>query len=153
MTLIAAIEQSHKAMIEGRDVPWLLRQWVERTPDQPFIIWEPFEGKPETLTYADFNVKVEAVAAALHARGVALGDRVMLHLDNSPEFVISWFACARVGAVAVSTNTRSVARDMIYFADHARIVAAITQPSFAELVSSSAPGITDECRPCAAVGR
>ncbi len=141
MTLLSAIEQSHKAMVEGRDIPWLLRQWVERTPDQPFMIWEPFEGRQQTLTYADFSVKVEAVAAALHARGVALGDRVMLHLDNSPEFVISWFACARVGAVAVSTNTRSVARDMIYFADHAGIVAAITQPSFAELVSSSAPDI------------
>ncbi|MEX1036424.1 MAG: AMP-binding protein [Sneathiella sp.] len=141
MTLFSAIEQSHKAMVEGRDVPWLLRQWVERTPDKPFLIWEPFDAPSETLSYAGFSRKVEAVAAALHARGVTLGDRVMLHLDNSPEFVISWFACARIGAVAVSTNTRSVARDMIYFAEHAGIVAAITQPSFAELVRSSAPDI------------
>jgi carnitine-CoA ligase len=39
----------------------------------------------------------------------------MVHLDNSPEFLISWFACAEIGAVAVSTNTRSVARDMDVF--------------------------------------
>ncbi|MAL77986.1 MAG: ATP-dependent acyl-CoA ligase [Sneathiella sp.] len=128
-------------MIEGRDIPWLLRQWVERCPDKPFLIWEAFDKAPETYTYARFSAEVERVGAALHTRGVMKGDKVMLHLDNSPEFMISWFACARIGAVAVSTNTRSVARDMIYFADHAEIVAAITQPSFAELVSSSAPNI------------
>ena len=44
----------------------------------------------------------------------------MLHLDNCPEFVIAWFACARIGAVAVSTNTRSVARDMASRRQHER---------------------------------
>ncbi|MCF8466407.1 MAG: AMP-binding protein [Sneathiella sp.] len=141
MTLISSIEQSHKVMVEGRDVPWLLNQWAERTPDKPFMIWEPFDGESRTFSYAEFSGKVKRVAAALHTRGVALGDRVLLHLDNSPEFVISWFACAHIGAVAVSTNTRSVARDMIYFADHAGVAAAITQPSFARLVHESAPNI------------
>ncbi len=141
MTLITAIEQSHKAMVEGRDIPWLLRQWVERRPNTTFLIWEPFDGQSESFSYAEFSAEVERVAAALHKNGVAFGDKVMLHLDNSPEFLISWFACAHIGAVAVSTNTRSVARDMTYFADHAQIVAAITQPSFAKLVFESAPNI------------
>ncbi|MDF2366726.1 AMP-binding protein [Sneathiella sp.] len=141
MSLIDTITQSHKSMVEGRDIPWLLRQWVERCPDKPFIIWEPFDEKPQSFTYAEFAAQVERVAAALYKNGVTLGDKVMLHIDNSPEFLISWFACARIGAVAVSTNTRSVARDMTYFADHAEIVAAITQPSFARLVHDSAPGI------------
>lgn len=141
MSLIETIAQSHKSMVEGRDIPWLLRQWVERCPDKPFIIWEPFDGASQSFTYANFAARVERVAAALHKNGVVLGDKVMLHLDNSPEFLISWFACAHIGAVAVSTNTRSVARDMTYFADHAQIVAAITQPSFAKLVHDSAPGI------------
>jgi len=141
VSLSQSIEQSHRAMVEGRDVPWLLNQWVERTPDKPFLIWEPFEGPARTWTYAEIGRDVQAVAAALHARGVAPGERVLLHLDNSPEFVISWFACAHVGAVAVSTNTRSVARDMAYFADHAGVVAAITQPGFAELVADNAPGL------------
>jgi len=141
MKLISTIEKSHKTVVEGRDVPWLLRQWVERSPDKTFLIWEPFDRETLTLTYAEFGAKVERVAAALHKNGISLGDKVMLHIDNSPEFLISWFACAHIGAVAVSTNTRSVARDMTYFADHAQIVAAITQPCFAKLVSDSAPNI------------
>jgi carnitine-CoA ligase len=139
--LSQSIEQSHKAMVEGRDVPWLLRQWVERTPDNPFLVWAPFEGEDRTWSYAEFGRDVKAVAAALHKRGVAVGGRVLLHLDNSPEFMISWFACAHIGAVAVSTNTRSVARDMTYFADHAGVVAAITQPGFSEMVQECAPEI------------
>jgi len=128
-------------MVEGRDIPWLLNQWVERTPDKAFLVWAPFDSPERSWTYAEFNRDVEAVAASLLKRGVSVGDRVLIHLDNSPEFITSWFACARIGAVAVSTNTRSVARDMIYFADHAGVVAAITQPCFAELVASSAPKI------------
>lgn len=139
--LSGSIDDAQRAMVEGRDVPWLLRSTVERAPDKPFLIWEPFTGASTTWTYAQFAADVAAVAAGLHQRGVEMGDRVMLHLDNSPEFMIGWFACAHVGAVAVSTNTRSVARDMTYFAEHARVVAAITSPQFAQLVSASAPGL------------
>jgi len=141
VSLIESLELSHRAMVEGRDIPWLLSQWVEKTPDKPFLIWCPFEGEERTWTYLQMSREVEAVAASLVKRGVVAGDRVLIHLDNSPEFVISWFACARMGAVAVSTNTRCVARDVSYFADHASVVAAITQPAFAELVHDCAPGI------------
>src|SRR5690606_16102864 len=141
MSLIGKIEQSHKTMVEGRDIPWLLRQWAERCPDKPFLIWEPFDRPSVRYSYAEFAAHVERLAGALHTRGVVKGDKVMVHLDNSPEFLFGWFACARLGAVAVSTNTRSVARDMIYFAEHAEIVAAITQPAFAKLVYESAPKI------------
>ncbi len=142
MTNLADSIRSAKLAVEsGRDVPWLLRSAVEKSPNKPFLIWEPFTGEAETWSYARFRDEVRAVAASMQERGVEVGDRVLLHLDNSPEFVLSWFACAEMGAVAVSTNTRSVARDMTYFADHAGVVAAITSPKFADLVSESAPNI------------
>ena len=141
MSLYTDINMSREAMVQGRDVPWLLSQWVERAPDKPFLIWEPFTGVSRQWSYADFYRDVRATAAALHQRGVGLGNKVLLHLENSPEFLISWFACAEIGAIAVSTNTRSVARDMVYFAEHAGVVCVITQPSFAQLVHESSPGI------------
>jgi crotonobetaine/carnitine-CoA ligase len=141
MTLATTLDHSKRAMFHGRDIPWLLNQWATRTPDKIFLAWEPFDTDPRTWTYAQFSSDVEAVAASLAGRGVNPGERVLIHLDNSPEFIISWFACARIGAVAVSTNTRSVMRDMTYFADHASVVAAITQPCFAELVYKAAPDI------------
>ena len=141
MPLSTDIESARQMMVEGRDVPWLLNQWATRTPDKTFLTWEPFDGKSRRWTYAQMQNEVRAVAAALYQHGVRSGDKVLIHLDNSPEFIISWFACAELGAVALSTNTRSVARDMIYFAEHAGVVCAITQPSFAQLVAESAPHI------------
>lgn len=137
----AMIDAGKWAMVAGRDVPSVLAARAARYGDKAFMIWEPFEGDRRVWSYGQFASDVESMAGALHSRGVTLGDRVLIHLDNSPEFVISWFACARVGAVAVSTNTRSVARDMEYFAAHAGVVGAITSPGFARLVDESAPGI------------
>lgn len=141
MFLADSIDLGKRILTEGRDIPWLLRQWVERTPDRDFLVWEPFDGATRRWTYADFGRDVEAFAGALAARSIEKGDRVLIHLDNSPEFLIAWFACARLGAIAVSTNTRSVARDMIYFAEHTQSVCAITFPGFASLVHESAPGV------------
>lgn len=141
MTLPSDIDTARARMTTGRDIPWLLRQWAERTPDKTFLVWAPFAGPDRTWSYGELARDVEAFAGALHALGVRFGERVMLHLDNSPEFVIAWFACARLGAVAVSTNTRSVARDMAYFAEHAGVVAAVTSPGFAALVADNAPGL------------
>ena len=141
MSLKQSIDAARLAMVEGRDVPWLLRHATERAPDKPFLVWEPFTGEPRTWSYAAFRADVRALAASLHERGVRQGDRVMVHLDNSPEFLLSWFACAEIGAVAVSTNTRSVARDLTYFAEFARVVGAVTSPGFARLIHASAPGL------------
>ena len=41
---------------------------------------------------------------------MTMGDRVLIHADNCPEMVLAWYACAVVGAVGVTTNTRSVQR-------------------------------------------
>jgi crotonobetaine/carnitine-CoA ligase len=119
------------------DIPWMLEQWTDRSPDDVALIWEPFSGSARSWTYAQLRDAARSFASGLSMRGVRAGDFVIIHLDNSPEFVISWYACAELGAVAVSTNTRSVARDLSYFAGHTGAVAAITQPSFAELVARS----------------
>ncbi|MFM7068312.1 MAG: class I adenylate-forming enzyme family protein, partial [Actinomycetes bacterium] len=69
------------------------------------------------------------------------GDMVLIHAENCPEAVIAWYACARVGAVAVTTNTRSVASEVNYFIHHTGCVGAITQPKFASLVAEAGPDL------------
>jgi crotonobetaine/carnitine-CoA ligase len=128
---------SMKQSMEGMDIPWMLEQWVQRTPDKACLIWEPFSGVGLTMSYLELQASARKVASGLHERGVKAGDFVILHLVNSPEFVISWYACAELGAVAVTTNTRSVARDLRYFAEHTQAVCAITQPCFAQLLDDS----------------
>jgi crotonobetaine/carnitine-CoA ligase len=104
--------------------------------DHPFLIWAPFDAPPRSWTYGDFHERVGALAAGLVKRGVKPGEYVLIHLDNCIEAMLAWFACVELGAIAVTTNTRSAAAEMEYFAGHCGAVAAITQPAYAELISA-----------------
>jgi carnitine-CoA ligase len=121
---------------DGIDVPWLLRMRSETRRDHPFLIWAPFEAPARVWTYGEFHQRVGALAAGLKARGVKQGEYVLIHLDNCVEAVMAWFACVELGAIAVTTNTRSAAAEMTYFADHCGAVAAITQPAYADMISA-----------------
>jgi crotonobetaine/carnitine-CoA ligase len=126
----------------GQDIPWMVERWARAKPDHPFLVWEPrAAGGGRTWTYREFADDVARVAAGLAARGIGVGDKVLIHADNCPEAVLAWYACARVGAVAVTTNTRSVEAEIAYFADHAGCVAAVTQPQYAEVVAAAAPSL------------
>ena len=126
---------------QGQDVPWLVDHWATHQPDKVFLIWEPKDGPSRSWTYAEFAEETKQVAAGLSARGVGVGDMVLIHAENCPEGVIGWYACARVGAVAVTTNTRSVAAEVNYFITHTGCVGAITQPKYASLVAEAGPDL------------
>jgi carnitine-CoA ligase len=126
--------------VAGRSVPWLLDMQARRRSDHPFLVWEPFEGEPATWTYAQFARDVESLATGIQHRGIGAGDRLILHADNSPEFLLTWFACARIGATAVCTNTKSSEAELRYFAEHASVVAAISQPAYRETIEAALPG-------------
>lgn len=117
----------------GRDLPWLVDAQARQRGDAPYLIWESFEAPAKTWSYAAFAEETRAYAAGLAHHGVAAGDFVLIHLDNCPEFLFAWHACARVGAIAVTTNTHSTADELQYFAGHARARFAITQPKYATL--------------------
>jgi len=112
----------------GLDVPWLLRMRSESRSRHPFLIWAPFDAPARQWSYREFYERVGALGAGLRRRGVSRGDFVLIHLDNCIEAMLAWFACVELGAIAVTTNTRSAAAEMEYFADHCGAVVAITQP-------------------------
>lgn len=123
------------------DVPHLVDARAQQRAEHPFLIWEPFEGPTQTWTFARFAHDVASLAGGLAKRGIKAGDFVLVHLDNCPETILAWYACARLGAVAVTTNARSAPAELAYFADHCGAVAGITQPAFAELVAANAPNL------------
>ena len=59
----------------------------------------------KTLSYRELDGLVTALAASLIGLGVQPGDRVAFHLPNTPQFVVSYFAASRAGAVGVPINT------------------------------------------------
>jgi len=123
----------------GMDIRTLIDARAASRADHPFMLWEPFEGTPARWTYAAFGDAVRGFAAGLQARGVAVADRVLVHLDNCPESVIAWLGTAYAGAVPVTSNARSTRDELAYIARHSGAVAGITQPRFASLVAEAAP--------------
>ena len=124
---------------EGQDVRTLIDERTSSRGAHPFLIWEPFDGEGRRWSYADFGAAVRRFAAGLRARGVQSGDAVLIHLENCPEFLVAWLGSAYAGAIGVTTNTRSVPDEVAYYARHARVVGAITEPPQAEVVRSALP--------------
>lgn len=118
----------------GLSLPWLLDARARTLADKIFFVWEPFDADPQAWTYGRFASQVRRIASGLAHRGINPGDRVLIHLDNCPEFLLAWFACAQLGAIAVSTNTRSSQDEVEYFVAHSQPRLAITQLSLAETV-------------------
>lgn len=125
----------------GRDINWLVDYRAETTPDKTFLIWEPFVGERQSWTYKQFRERTLRVAGGLRKRGLKAGDVLLVHLDNSPEMEFLWFACARLGAIVVTTNTRSAGDEIAYFAEHCGAIAAVTQPEHASLLAQHAKGL------------
>ncbi len=121
--------------VAGQDLPWLLAHWAEAKPDHPVLVWDPAEGDGRSWTYAELWTDVRRLATGLADRGIGKQDNVLIHSENCPEMVLTWLACATLGAVGVTTNTKSVAVEVEYFVEKAKCVAAITQPQFADLVA------------------
>src|SRR2546430_1187755 len=64
------------------------------------------------LSYRALHTLVHRFAGALHRLGVRPGDRVSLHLPNSPQFLIAYYGALRAGAVVVPFNPLYVEREI-----------------------------------------
>ena len=79
-----------------------------RWPDHPAIVYYD-----TPIAYARLWREVEALAGHLeHEAGVKRGDRVLLHMQNSPQFVIAYYAILRANAVVVPLNPMLVAEEL-----------------------------------------
>ena len=89
-------------------------QWLELAahayPGRAFLT--TLEGR--TLDYAASRAQCAQLAAALLRRGVAAGDRVAVRLEKSPEAILLYLACLRLGAVFVPINLASTASELDY---------------------------------------
>jgi len=85
----------------------MLEETCQAYGDQIFIIHEK-----NRLTYGEFNQAVNALANHLVRSGIRKDDKVAVMLPNCPEFIISYFAAQKVGAVAVTLNVQSTSYEL-----------------------------------------
>jgi fatty-acyl-CoA synthase len=72
------------------------------------------------LSYAELRRQAEAFAGYLQARcGVTKGERVMLYMQNSPQFVIAYYAILRADAVVVPVNPMNLTEELKHYVEDA----------------------------------
>ncbi len=98
-----------------------------RYPDKPALV---FFGR--VFTYAEVLQQAERLAAALHERGVQNGDRVILNMQNCPQWVIAHFAILRVNAVVVPVNPMNRAEELKHYITDPDARVAITSADLAQ---------------------
>jgi long-chain acyl-CoA synthetase len=77
----------------------VLRTATERAPDKRALVFGA-----TALTYRELDQQSERIAGSLRRAGVGRGDRVALFFGNRPELVLCYFACFKLGAIAVPLN-------------------------------------------------
>ncbi len=89
----------------------VLRKNARRQGDAPGLV----QGE-RRWTWAELDTRVDAMVAALAARGVVKGDRVLVQSRNCHQLFESMFVCFRLGAVWVPTNYRQTPAEVAYLA-------------------------------------
>jgi fatty-acyl-CoA synthase len=116
-----------------------LRQSARRHAEEIGLVW----GE-RSWTWAELDRRVDAMAAALVARGVVKGDRVLVQARNSNQMFESMFVCFRLGAVWVPTNFRQTPDEVAFLAAASGASAMICGsefPDHAAAARAAAPSI------------
>jgi len=90
----------------------LFRHAADTAPEAPALHY--FDA---TLSYRTLDALSDAFAAWLTAQGVVGGDRVALYMQNVPQYVICLVGCWKMGAIGVSINPMSRARELSVLLD------------------------------------
>ncbi len=79
----------------------MLSKAVEKFGDARAMWFAPLDS---TMSYKELKDAVDRVATGLHRKGVKKGDVVAMMLPNSFQYVVGYYACARIGAIVSGVN-------------------------------------------------
>ena len=103
-----------------------------RFPNRPFLI---FYDTP--LSFGEFRRDAERMAGWLQQRaGVNKGERVIVYMQNSPQFMLGVYGALRADAVAVPVSPMNLADELRHFASNSGARVAVVGQ---ELLARVAP--------------
>lgn len=103
-------------------------------PDRVCVV---FEGK--RYTYSQVNERSNRLANALLGWGVKKGDRVAIIQVNCSQFLETYYAVAKVGAILVPLNFRAKADELSYMLTNAEAVALLVGERYVDMVNGMRP--------------
>jgi fatty-acyl-CoA synthase len=102
----------HNLMAPATNLFYNAEVSARRFPNKPFLVYY------DTLvSFAEFHDEAQRVAGYLEQRcGIAKGDRVLLLMQNSPQFMIGYYGILRANAVVVPLNPMNLTQEILRYA-------------------------------------
>ncbi len=107
--------------VKGMTIAAALANRATGDPGRPCLL-----DQDDPVTFGQVESRSDALAASLSGLGIEAGDRVALILPPCPEFVVSLFAAAKLGAVVVPLNPHLTKPELHYMLRHSEAVVAVT---------------------------
>jgi long-chain acyl-CoA synthetase len=85
----------------------MLDESAKKYPDHTAIFF-----KGTKISYREYKEQTDALAAALVANGFKKGDRAVIYMANTPQFVISYFGIMKAGGIVIATNPLYTEREL-----------------------------------------
>ncbi|MFL5936984.1 MAG: acyl-CoA synthetase [Gaiellaceae bacterium] len=109
-----------------------IRNTARRTPNRVAIDYLDRE-----VTYQELDVRSDALAGELLARGLRRGDRVATLTGNTPEHVIVFFACAKAGLILLPLNWRLAAPELRFQLEDSEPSVFLVEPEYESLAAAT----------------
>src|SRR5437867_5020066 len=105
---------------------------ARRYPDKAAYV---FFG--QRLSYAELHAQTEAIAGWLQSVGVKAGDRVLLYMQNCPQYAVAYYAILRANAVVVPVNPMNRADEFTHYITDPQAKVAICSVDLAAQVAAA----------------
>jgi long-chain acyl-CoA synthetase len=105
----------------------LLEQRAGEAREKHFLFSEA-DGR--RYTYSEFDAAVNRTATLLISQGVQKSDVVSLLMPNSPEYIIAYFACWKLGALAGPVNSLLKPHELVYIISNSEAKVLLVHSDF-----------------------
>ncbi|WP_425437050.1 fatty-acid--CoA ligase FadD5 [Mycobacterium aquaticum] len=89
-----------------------------------------------TTTWRELDERVDKLAGALSRRGIGVGDRVLILMLNRPEFIESFLAASKLGAIAVPVNFRMTPPEIAFLVGDCQARVIVTESVLAGVATA-----------------
>ena len=110
-----------------------------RFPDKAALIF--YDTK---VTYRRLKQEAEQISGWLQSKGVIKGDRVLLDMQNSPQFVVAYYAILAAGAVVVPINPMNRTAELHHYVEDAGArIAIVSDEVAAQMIPLLTEGLSE----------
>jgi long-chain acyl-CoA synthetase len=114
----------------------VLRRSAVNHPDKTALVFQN-----QRTSYAEMNQRVNRLTNSLLKMGLKKGDRVAVLMHNRPEFIETYFACAKSGGVFVPINNLLKQKELLQIFGYIEPRFLVFDKDFTEIAQSSAPEV------------